>query len=56
MRPVDLLAFRVDDDHKFFLKERHSTEKNYKTKKCFEVYSWGWSDNFKLGFTTLKSE
>ena len=54
MRPIDLLAFRVDDDHKLFLKERHSSEKNYKTKKCYEAYSWGRAENFQLGYPTLK--
>jgi len=54
MRPIDLLAFRVDDDHKLFLKERHSNEKNYKTKKCFEAYSWGRAEDFQLGYPTLK--
>lgn len=33
MRPIDLLAFRVDDDHKQFLKIFHENEKNYKIKK-----------------------
>ena len=46
MRPVDLLAFRVDDDHKQFLKEFHKNEKNYKIKKQYEAYSWGRSDDF----------
>ena len=54
MRPIDLIAIRVDDDHKQFLKERHSSEKNYKTKQIFEAYSWGRSENLQLGYPTLK--
>jgi hypothetical protein len=35
MRGIDLLAFRVDDDHKKFIKESPLFEKNYKIKKVF---------------------
>ena len=56
MRPVDLLAFRVDDDHKHFLKEFHKNEKNYKIKKQYEAYSWGRSDDFQLGYPVLADE
>jgi len=35
MRPVDLLAFRLDDVHKQFIKVNHPNEKNYKiAKQC----------------------
>ena len=54
MRPIDLLAFRVDDDHKGFLKDCHKNEKNYKIKKCYQAYSWGRAENFQLGYPTLK--
>ena len=30
MRPIDLLAFRIDDDHKMFIKEYHGEQKNFK--------------------------
>jgi len=30
MRPIDLLAFKIDDDHKSFIKAYHVEEKNYK--------------------------
>ena len=56
MRPVDLLAFRVDDDHKQFLKVFHEHEKNYKIKKQYEAYSWGRSDDFQLGYPMLAEE
>ena len=49
MRPIDLLAFRVDDDHKTFLKMSHENEKNYKIKKQYQAYSWGRNDDFQLG-------
>lgn len=35
MRAIDLLAFRVDDDHKKFIKESPLFEKNYRIKKVF---------------------
>ena len=56
MRSIDLLAFRVDDDHKQFLKEYHKGEKNYKVKKLFEVYSWGRSQDFLLGYPVFNKE
>lgn len=56
MRGIDLLAFRVDDDHKKFIKESPLFEKNYKIKKVFQAYSWGRSDDFMLGYPTLKEE
>ena len=46
MRAIDLLAFRVDDDHKKFIKESPLFENNYKVKKIFQAYSWGRSDDF----------
>jgi hypothetical protein len=46
MRPMDLLAFRMDDDHKAFIKTFHNEQKNYKIAKQFEAYSWGYSDEF----------
>jgi alpha-tubulin suppressor-like RCC1 family protein len=56
MRPIDLLAFRVDDDHKMFLKVSHEHEKNYKIKKQYQAYSWGRNDDFLLGYPTLTEE
>jgi alpha-tubulin suppressor-like RCC1 family protein len=56
MRAIDLLAFKVDDDHKKFIKESPLFEKNYKIKKVFQAYSWGRSDDFLLGYPTLKEE
>ena len=56
MRAIDLLAFRVDDDHKTFIKESPLFEKNFKIKKVFEAYSWGRSEDFMLGYATLKEE
>ena len=35
MRAIDLLAFRVDDDHKKLIKESPLFEKNYRIKKVF---------------------
>ena len=35
MRAIDLLAFKVDDDHKKFIKESPLFEKNYKIKKIY---------------------
>ena len=46
MRPIDLLAFRIDDDHKAFIKYYHEEEKNYKIAKQFEAYTWGHSNDF----------
>ena len=54
MRPLDLIAFKIDDDHKAFLRQQHSSEKNYKTSKYFEAYSWGRAENFQLGYPTIK--
>ena len=51
MRPLDLLAFRVDEDHKNFIKQGNVEEKNYKISKQYEVYTWGRSDNYTLGYT-----
>lgn len=56
MRPIDLLAFRVDDDHKSFLKMSHEHEKNYKIKKQYQAFSWGRNDDFQLGFMTLAED
>ena len=56
MRPIDLLAFRVDDDHKSFLKMSHEHEKNYKIKKQYQAFSWGRNDDFQLGFPTLAED
>jgi alpha-tubulin suppressor-like RCC1 family protein len=56
MRAIDLLAFKVDDDHKKFIKESPLFESNYKIKKVFHAYSWGRSDDFMLGYPTLKEE
>ena len=30
MRPLDLLALKIDEDHKNFIKEFHGEEKNFK--------------------------
>ena len=46
MRAIDLLAFRVDDDHKKFIKESPFFENNYKVKKVFQAYSWGRAEDF----------
>ena len=46
MRAIDLLAFRVDDDHKKFIKESPLFENNYKVKKVFQAYSWGRAEDF----------
>lgn len=46
MRAVDLLAFRIDDYHKSFIKSFHNEQKNYKIAKVFEAYSWGYNDDF----------
>jgi len=46
MRPIDLLAFMIDDYHKTFIRTFHNEEKNYKLSKRFEAYSWGYSDEF----------
>ena len=35
MRAIDLLAFKVDDAHKSFIKESPGFENNYKIKKVF---------------------
>lgn len=50
MRPLDLLAFRIDDDQKNFIKEFHGEEKNYKIPKQFELYTWGRSSDYNLGY------
>ena len=54
MRPVDLLAFRIDDSHKAFLKEHYPNEKNFRIKKCFETFSWGRAEDLQLGYPTLR--
>jgi len=51
MRPIDLMAFKIDDQHKNFIKSVHNEEKNYKLAKRFDAYSWGHSDDFQLGYT-----
>jgi alpha-tubulin suppressor-like RCC1 family protein len=56
MRAIDLLAFKVDDAHKSFIKESPGFENNYKIKKVFQVYSWGRSDDFQLGYPLMKEE
>ena len=56
MRPIDLLAFKVDDHHKLFIRTFHTEEKNYKLQKHFEAYSWGHSDDYLLGYTQLNNE
>jgi alpha-tubulin suppressor-like RCC1 family protein len=56
MRAIDLLAFKVDDDHKRFIKQSPLFEKNYKIKKVFQAYSWGRTDEFALGFVSIKDE
>lgn len=56
MRAIDLLAFRVDDDHKKFIKESPLFENNYKVKKVFQAYSWGRAEDFQLGYPVLKDE
>ena len=33
MRPLDLLAMKIDEDHKNFIKEFHGEEKNFKIPK-----------------------
>ena len=33
MRPLDLLALKIDEDHKNFIKEFHGEEKNFKIPK-----------------------
>jgi hypothetical protein len=49
MRPLDLLAQRIDEDHKNFIKEFHGEEKNFKISKQYELYSWGKSEH--LGYS-----
>lgn len=56
MRPIDLMAFKIDDQHKNFIKSVHNEEKNYKLAKRFDAYSWGHSDDFQLGYTQLNNE
>jgi hypothetical protein len=56
MRAIDLIAFKVDDDHKRFIKESPLFENNYKIKKIFQAYSWGRPDDFCLGYLSLKDE
>jgi len=51
IRPIDLMAFKIDDQHKNFIKSVHNEEKNYKLAKRFDAYSWGHSDDFQLGYT-----
>lgn len=55
MRPVDLLAFRIDDYHKSFIRTYHNEEKNYKLLKHFDAYSWGYSDDYQLGYPQLNN-
>ena len=56
MRPIDLLAFKVDEHHKQFVRTYHNDEKNYKLAKRFDAYSWGHSDEYLLGYTQLNNE
>ena len=56
MRPLDLLAFKIDEDHKNFIKEFHCDQKNFKIHKQYELYSWGHSDNYNLGYPQLNNE
>ena len=53
MRPLDLLALKIDEDHKNFIKEFHGEEKNFKIPKQYELYTWGRSDNYNLGYPLL---
>ena len=56
MRPLDQLAFKIDDDHKNFIKEYHGEEKNFKISKQYELYSWGRADGYNLGYPQLSDE
>ena len=56
MRPTDLLAFKIDDDQKNFIKEYHGEQKNFKISKQYEVYTWGRSEGFNLGYAQLNEE
>lgn len=56
MRPLDLLALKIDEDHKSFIKEYHGEQKNFKIEKQYEVYSWGRSENFNLGYAKITEE
>ena len=56
MRPLDLLALKIDEDHKLFIKQFHGEEKNFKIAKQYEVYTWGRSDNYNLGYPSLNEE
>ena len=56
MRPLDLLAFRIDDDQKNFIKEFHGEEKNFRISKQFELYTWGRSSEYNLGYPQLNEE
>jgi len=55
MRPIDLLAFKIDDFHKSFIRTFHNEEKNYKLSKHFDAYSWGYSDDYQLGYPQLNN-
>ena len=50
------MAFKIDEQHKNFIKSVHNEEKNYKLAKRFDAYSWGHSDDFQLGYTQLNNE
>lgn len=56
MRPIDLMAFKIDDQHKAFIKDFHNEQKNYKIAKQFEAYSWGYNNDFQLGYTQLNND
>ena len=56
MRPFDLLVFQIDDYHKAFIKECRQDQKNFKIPKVFEAYSWGYSNDFQLGYSSLNNE
>lgn len=40
MRPLYLLALKIDESHKQYIKDYHGSEKNFKICKQYEVYSW----------------
>lgn len=56
MRPLDLLAFKIDDDHKVFIREFHGEQKNFKISKQYELYTWGRSIDYNLGYPQLNEE
>ena len=50
MRPLDLLIIRVDDEHKKFIRDHYTEDNNIRIPKKFELYSWGNTENFLLGY------